>query len=269
MTEENAVEYRSVPTELRVDLAKRRIFGLANVFGNKDAFGTVFDKGAFKKTIRTKFSAGKGKIKFLFNHDPFSMIGTLTRLREGEEGLEFEGRVSDTPLGNEVLTLVQDGALTDNSIGFRRVKTEMSVDEGGDDDDEPTLHFTEVELFDVSPVTFGANALAVIGGTRSRMPDVQSLADEIVSRFMIQVPDLARINGDGHFHVSVDSEGVPNGRSQETKTEDEGGRQEEVKPQSNSSTVNSDDDNEDKKSDGKARLRLSRARLALVEAEGR
>ncbi|KKN55907.1 hypothetical protein LCGC14_0577500 [marine sediment metagenome] len=269
MSEEDTVEYRSVSTELRVDLAKRRIFGLANVFGNKDAFGTVFDKGAFKKTIRNKFSAGKGKIKFLFNHDAWSIIGTLTRLREGEEGLEFEGRVSDTPLGNEILTLVQDGALTDNSIGFRRVKTEMSVDEGGDDDDEPTLHFTEVELFDVSPVTFGANALAVIGGTRSRMPDVQSLADEIVERFLVQIPDLARINDEGHFHLQVKEGDTSNGRSQETENEGDEGRQEEVNQQRTSSSDSSNGDNENKKRDGKARLRRSRARLAIVEAEGR
>jgi HK97 family phage prohead protease len=247
MSEEDAVEYRSMTTELRVDLSKRRIFGLANVFGNKDAFGTVFDKGAFKKTIRNKFSVGKGKIKFLFNHDPWSMIGTLTRLREGEEGLEFEGRVSETPLGNEILTLVQDKALTDNSIGFRRVRTEMRV-EDDDDDEEPTLHFTEVELFDVSPVTFGANDLAVIGGTR-RMPDIQSLADEIVQRFLIQVPDLSEL--------LKRLEGGTNGR------------QEEVNSQSNSSVDNSNKDNEDRERDGKARLRLSRARLTIAEAEGR
>ncbi len=274
MSEEEAVEYRSVATELRVDLAKRRIFGLANVFGNKDGFGTVFDRGVFKKTIRNKFSVGKGKIKFLFNHDPFSMIGTLKKLREGEEGLEFEGLVSDTPLGNEVLTLVQDGALTDNSIGFRRVRTEMRV-EDDDDDEEPTLHFTEVELFDVSPVTFGANDLAVIGGTR-RMPDVQALADEVVSRFLIQVPDLselvkrtAEISDDKWMLVRRPEGGDNNGEASQAKDGSEEGRQEEVNQPSNSSVNSSNKDNEDKKSDGKARLRLSRARLALVEAEGR
>ncbi|KKN48922.1 hypothetical protein LCGC14_0648200 [marine sediment metagenome] len=272
MTEE--VEYRSIETELRVDLSKRKIIGLANVFGNQDAFGTVFDKGAFKKTIRDKFNGGKGKIKFLFNHDPFSMIGTLTKLKEGEEGLEFEGIVSDTPLGNEILTLVQDKALTDNSIGFRRQKT--NVDEN--DEDHPVLHFVQVELFDVSPVTFGANDKAVITGVRYRggLPDIDELAEAVAKRVMVVVPDLsdllertAQMSEDKWMLVKR-----PEGEENVNQTEEAHSSQEERgKVNSNDSKHTSDgksksEDNIDNDSDAsQARLRMQKARLDVAEQE--
>lgn len=273
MTEEEKVEYRSVVTELRVDMDKRKIFGLANVFGNQDAFGTVFDKGAFKKSIRQKFTGGKGKVKFLFNHDPFSILGTLTKLRENEEGLEFEGLVSDTPLGNDTLTLVQDGALTDNSIGFRRQKTELQ----GDDDD-PVLHFTQVELFDVSPVTFGANDLAVIGGVREQLglAAVDKIVEEVGRRFQISIPDLGLMTKDDLAEAMEELlGGNDDGESERTSKEakDEGRGKEEKgtidshpKGADKSKTRDNKDNNE---RDGIARLRLQKQKVAVAGVEGR
>lgn len=271
MTEE--VEYRSVVTELRVDMDKRKIFGLANVFGNQDSFGTVFDKGAFKKSIRAKFAGGKGKVKFLFNHDPMSVLGTLTKLREGEEGLEFEGLVSDTPLGNDTLTLVQDGALTDNSIGFRRQKTSIEGDE-----DDPVLHFTQVELFDVSPVTFGANDLAIIGGVRDQLglAAVDKIVEEVGKRFQISIPEFGLITRDGLEEVLEEllggnDNGESKGASKETK--DEGRGKEEKGPidsHPKGADTNETSDNKDNdERDGTARLRLQKQKVAVAEAEGR
>ncbi len=272
MTEEQKVEYRSVVTELRVDMDKRKIFGLANVFGNQDSFGTVFDKGAFKKSIRAKFSGGKGKVKFLFNHDPFSVLGTLTKLREGEEGLEFEGLVSDTPLGNDTLTLVQDGALTDNSIGFRRQKTSIEGDE-----DDPILHFTQVELFDVSPVTFGANDLAVIGGVREQLglAAVDKIVEEVGRRFQISIPELGLITKDGLEEVLEELLGGDDGEQKGASKEeaDEGRRKEEKglidsHPKGADKSKTRDNKNNDEH-DGIARLRLQKQKVAVAEAEGR
>jgi len=45
-------------------------------------------------------------------------IGISTELREEVDGLHGAWRVSDTAFGNDVLTLVRDGALTGLSIGF-------------------------------------------------------------------------------------------------------------------------------------------------------
>ena len=274
---EPKVEYRSVVSELRVDMPKRKVFGLANVFGNQDAFGTVFDKGAFKKTIRNKFSGDKGKVKFLFNHDPFAIIGVLTRLREGDDGLEFEGEVSETILGNDTLTLIKDGAITDNSIGFSREKTRI------DDSDEknPILHFTQVELFDVSPVTFGANDLAVIGGVRQQMglDVVDKIVGEVEKRFLIAIPELGLITKDDLAEAVEELiGGGNNGRQDDNKEgaskEAEGheGRKEEKgtidsHPKGADKTENSD--NIDNEGNSLKRLRLQKARVSLAEVEGR
>lgn len=251
------MEFRTLPNcVVRADFSKRKIFGLANVFGNQDAYGTVFDKGAFRKTIKNKFDSGK--IKFLFNHEYWSVLGKLTRLREGKEGLEFEGSVSDTPLGNDVLTLVQDEALTDNSIGFRRVKTVV--------DDDDVLHFTEVELFDVSPVTFGANDLALIQGVRRREQplDVEALSskivEEVVEKFTIMIPDLAEAIK--RAQETDDSE-------TEEGEEAEGLRTEEVTNQSTLEEETTSTDNKGNESEiaSVSRPHLSRARLAIAERE--
>jgi HK97 family phage prohead protease len=45
-------------------------------------------------------------------------IGITTELYEEHDGLHGMWRVSDTELGNDVLTLVRDGAVTGLSIGF-------------------------------------------------------------------------------------------------------------------------------------------------------
>ncbi len=273
MTEEQKVEFRSFTTELRVDAAKRKIFGLANVFGNEDSFGTVFDKGAFKKTIRAKFAGGMGKIKFLFNHDPFSVLGVLTRLREGEEGLEFEGEVSETSLGNDVLTLVQDKALTDNSIGFRRQRTEID----DSDDKNPVVHFTQVELFDVSPVTFGANDLAVIGGVREQLglATVDKIVEEIGRRFQISIPDLDLVTKEDLEETLEELlGGDDDGRQdQASKKEADEGRKGKVEGPIDSHPKGADKsktrDNKDNERDGQGRLRLQTARVNVAEAEGR
>ncbi len=274
MTEEEKVEYRSVVTELRVDVPKRKIFGLANVFGNQDSFGTVFDRGAFKRTIRAKFSAGKGKIKFLFNHDPYAVLGVLTKLRENEEGLEFEGEVSETSLGNDTLTLVQDGALTDNSISFRRQKTEIHDADG----DDPILHFTQVELFDVSPVTFGANDLAVIGGVRDQLglAAVDKIVEEVSKRFLIAVPDMGLITKDDLAEaveelLGGNGNGEQKGASK--KEADEGRRKEEKglidsHPKGADKSETSDNKDNDER-DGIARLRLQKQKVVVAAAEGR
>ena len=266
-----SLEFRSIVSELRVDQGKRKVFGLANVFGNQDSFGTVFDRGAFKKTIRAKFSGGKGKVKFLFNHDWDLVLGTLTRLRESEEGLEFEGQVSETRLGNDTLTLIQDKAITDNSIGFRRERTE--IDES--DEDNPVMHFTQVELFDVSPVTFGANDKAVIEGVRQQMglDSVDRIVEEVGRRFQISIPDLGLVTKDDLAEAVEELLGGDYGKqSQASKKEADEGRKEEkgpIDPPPKGADKSKTSDNKDNEGLQTSRLRLQRQKVALAEAEGR
>jgi hypothetical protein len=168
---------------------------------------------------------------------------------------------------------VQDEALTDNSIGFRRVKTELV---GDDDDEEPVLHFTQVELFDVSVVTFGANDKALITGVRDRLPNVEELADAVVKRFMIQVPDLSELL-DRTAQLSDDKWMLvrrPEGETNVNQTEEAHPSQKEgreVNPDDSKHTrdgnsKSSDNIGNDSDAD-QARLRMQKARLDVAQQE--
>ena len=75
-----------------------------------------FAAGAFKHQIRAAH-----RVKFAREHLSLggSLIGRLDVMRDDVAGLYIEARVARTPLGDETLALLADGALSDLSIGFR------------------------------------------------------------------------------------------------------------------------------------------------------
>ncbi len=162
---EGSVVYRTMKINLtergRKKLEEGEIEGHASVFGVQDSFGTIMDKGAFRKTIRDKF--GDGRIRFLFNHNVNEVMGVLTDLREDSKGLFFRARFSEILSASEKLQLVRDGALGEMSIGFMVDKIEI-------DETKNEIHFKRVELFDVSLVTFASNPKATVSEVRNYNP---------------------------------------------------------------------------------------------------
>ncbi|MEU8636785.1 HK97 family phage prohead protease [Amycolatopsis sp. NPDC048633] len=75
-----------------------------------------FARGAFNAQLRAAH-----RIPFMRDHGPHGgkLIGVATILRDDTAGLYGEWRVSKTPVGDETLELVKDGALSELSIGFR------------------------------------------------------------------------------------------------------------------------------------------------------
>lgn len=75
-----------------------------------------FARGAFNAQLRAAH-----RVPFMRDHGPHGgkLIGVATNLRDDAAGLYGEWRVSRTPLGDETLELVKDGALSELSIGFR------------------------------------------------------------------------------------------------------------------------------------------------------
>lgn len=74
-----------------------------------------FARGAFNAQLRAAH-----RVPFMRDHGPHGgkLIGVATTLRDDAAGLYGEWRVSRTPLGDETLELVKDGALSELSIGF-------------------------------------------------------------------------------------------------------------------------------------------------------
>ncbi len=133
-----------------------RVKGYGSVFGNVDWYGTVVDKGAFAKTIQERPNP-----KMLWQHNPGNPLGLWDVCREDDHGLWCEGDVLlELAQGKEARTLMVNKVVDGLSIGFDPVKDSW-------DDVTKVLHFTELKLYEISPVTFPANELAGIEDVRS------------------------------------------------------------------------------------------------------
>ena len=139
--------------------------GYASVFGSEvDTWPrTIVDKGAFTKTL----TEGIGRVKVLWQHDPWCPIGKPTEMREDDKGLYIVGKISDTQAGKDALTLVRDGVVEEMSIGFDPIRWEMVPDPNCTPAMQSTMdgqvrHIKELRLWEVSLVTFAADPMAQV-----------------------------------------------------------------------------------------------------------
>lgn len=173
------MDYKIYKSEIKADDSDGMNFeGYASVFGNKDSWGDVMEPGAFKKTI----AENKKRIKVLAMHDFYSVIGIPKTLEEDSKGLYFNAKISDTQLGRDIFTLIKDKAITEMSIGYNALKYEINRDENSKD--YGTRYLKEVRLWEISPVTWGANERAKIKALNiydnydkleSRLNDIETL----------------------------------------------------------------------------------------------
>jgi hypothetical protein len=135
--------------------------GYGAVFGNIDAYGDVIVKGAFKKSLEKWKNSGK-KIPLLYQHNPSDIIGVITEAYEDDYGLYIKGEINlDTTKGKEVYSLMKQGALHGLSIGY---ETKQAKNEKG------IRKLLEVELWEISIVTFPANELAEVVKVKAVVP---------------------------------------------------------------------------------------------------
>ena len=149
------------------DGAPRSFSGYGAVFGNLDSYGDVIAKGAFKRSLG-EFKKLDRLPPMLAQHGGFLSaadlmpIGVWTKMVEDNNGLAVEGRLADTVRGNEAYTLLQDGALSGLSIGFTTKDFNL-----GTKPEEPRRTLKDIQLLEVSLVTFPANDLARINSVKS------------------------------------------------------------------------------------------------------
>lgn len=148
------------PPEGRAD-EKPKIIGHAAVFDQlSEDFGGWREKiapGAFSKSIG-------GDVRALFNHDPNLILGRTRaktlRLTEDSKGLLAEIDPPDTETARSVMEAIRRGDVSQMSFGFRTVKQKWEEDM---DKKIAVRTLVEVELFDVSPVTFPAYPQTDVG----------------------------------------------------------------------------------------------------------
>jgi HK97 family phage prohead protease len=140
----------SAPLEVRAD--GQTVAGYAAVFNSETDIGGMFREkiapGAFKPSLN-------GDVRALWNHVSSNVIGRTKagtlRLAEDNKGLAVEIDLPDTQVGRDLRENMRLGNVDGMSFGFRVTKQQW--DETGD---IPVRTIEEVELFEVSAVTFPA-----------------------------------------------------------------------------------------------------------------
>ena len=159
---------------------RREIVAYAAVFDRtaeiRDQHGhyhEVIARSAFDQTL-ARTGDRLDRVKVLFNHgkdlsgrpsDRFSLpIGVPTQITADAQGLMTVTRVSKTPLGDEVLELARDGAVTGYSFTGKAFKSDPPQ-RSDDPGTLPTIRRTEIGLVEYGPGVFpsydGAQVLAV------------------------------------------------------------------------------------------------------------
>lgn len=157
--------------------------GYGSVFGVRDNYDDVIAAGAFAATLASHKEAGTMPA-MLWQHDSGEPIGIWVDMAEDSKGLRIKGRLAlDTVRGKEAQALLKMGALNGLSIGF--MSKQWAYDR---DTDVRTL--TEIDLWEVSLVTFPANE-------KARVTTIKAATDELA------VPkDAERILRDAGFSKS-------------------------------------------------------------------
>lgn len=134
--------------------------GYGSVFGVVDAYGEVVAKGAFAASLEKHRREGTLPA-MLWQHDARAPIGVYGTVREDDRGLYVEGQLAlDVERGREAHSLLKMGAISGLSIGFMPVRWEW-------DSKQEVMTLQEIDLWEVSLVTFPANPAARIDGVKA------------------------------------------------------------------------------------------------------
>lgn len=131
--------------------------GYASIFNNLDSHKEVVMPGAFKKSLA--FWKEKNSMpKMLWQHNPEHVIGVWVDMFEDSRGLYVKGKLFfDVSKAREVLTLMQNKVIDSLSIGYHEHRAHMGMAEG-----KMARFLTELDLLEVSLVTFPSNPLATV-----------------------------------------------------------------------------------------------------------
>jgi len=134
----------------------RMIEGYASVFGTVDQGGDVVEPGAYQASLDRLASSGR-RVKMLWQHDPTQPIGVWDEVREDGRGLYVKGQLlPGVEKAREAAELLAAGAIDGLSIGYRTVRATK--------DEKGQRHLAELELWEVSLVTFPMLADARVAG---------------------------------------------------------------------------------------------------------
>ena len=164
--------------ELKDMTAEGTFTALGSTFGNVDQGGDVVEPGAFTDSLSAK------QPKMLWQHNSEWVIGKWTDAAETKHGLEMEGQLllghdkhgnQNNPRAFEAYEALKSGAITDMSIGYVPVDWDRK---------DGVRHLKEIDLWEVSVVTFGMNELAKVTGVKGRVMRNETLTKRDLESFL-------------------------------------------------------------------------------------
>lgn len=151
------------PFELKF-LKESGVFeGYASVFDVTDSVNDRIAPGAFARSLAAHKAEGRLP-PLLWQHDPRQPIGAWREMREDAHGLFVTGElfVNDIIRAKEAYRLLCENVVTGLSIGYRTKNAHRDRKAG-------VRVLTEVELLEVSMVTFPANEFARVNAVKSQL----------------------------------------------------------------------------------------------------
>lgn len=176
-----------------------KLTGYGSVFGNKDSYGEVVERGAFVKSI-AKIKAANRKLPMLWQHRSAEPIGVWDAMAEDERGLKLEGTLlKGVAKAEEARILAKAGAVTGLSIGYY-------VRDSSRDEVEKVVRLKELDLEETSLVTFPANDDARVEGVKMQLahgglPSVKDFERLIRSEFGLSKTRAAAVVSSGYAEL--------------------------------------------------------------------
>jgi HK97 family phage prohead protease len=148
--------------EVRASGDEGQIEGYGSVFGVRDSYDDIVAPGAFRASLMAHRAAGTMPA-MLWQHNADEPIGVWTEMEEDAKGLRVKGQIiMETERGRGAHALAARGGLRGLSIGF--MSKAWSYDEK-----TGIRTVTEVDLWEVSLVTFPAQGMALIDSVKARL----------------------------------------------------------------------------------------------------
>ena len=130
-----------------IDTAGGRVAAYFATFDDVDKHNRRMDQNAFRRTMKNNAS----RWYHLFNHNTSAIIGKIEDAGTDDKGAFFISKMLNTSLGNDIMTMYEEGILKEHSFGFEIIH---SIQQSGYE------LVKEVRVHEVSSVTFSANPAA-------------------------------------------------------------------------------------------------------------
>jgi HK97 family phage prohead protease len=161
------IEHKSIVCrEVKVSRDEKHLYieAYGAYFENVDSYGDVIKAGAFAKFLKSEDAQ---RVKLCWQHNFDDVLGVIIEMGEDERGLWFKAMISNTALGKDAATLIEDGALNEFSIGYSTREAEYP----SEDEQRASgvyRYLKEVYLYEISLVTRAANPMATLTGSERK-----------------------------------------------------------------------------------------------------